>query len=545
MVKKFLLSAAVVGALATSAMAYNVSELKLMAVGGIAAGSANPVNIANDSNPLTNRGFKQTQLSNALIFPAFNVGNGWESTVRVINPDPAHAVVAKVVLYDGKDSHEIRDFNIYLSANDVWTGTIKVDSDGVAKIISTDDSTPLEDGTLASADKPFSKSIDSNFGYIEVIAMAVTDGKSGADHDHAGLRTAYSTFAKMERTGSTNPNIVFQNGVIKNQVATSPYIKLKLNNATMTLTDTVNGLNNTAYASYIVDADSNTKNYDKTKEYGFTAPVAGGSFLGLTGDIRITDTVNGKDMDMMPYKIDYATGTAGAPDSLVYIEGEKANIADVFIRQRDTNGDKIDDANIYDSDSLENEIGLISLSNYYITYGDAEVQNMYALLTNPFKRVYVQAKLDDASSGNGGDDEKGQISPNIKITDSNTNPAYYKDASTDASGNINYGSTSLIAQIYDESENAMSAGQFSPANTPTIKLDNEVASTGNDATNKDQLAYYLNQAEAKGYKKGFVKLTNVNNSTTNPVQIPGFMTQMLATTAGGKVVTNWIIPQGN
>jgi hypothetical protein len=535
MVKKFLLSAAVVGALATSAMAYNVDELKNMSSGIATAGT--PIFVPNNTNPLANGniGFDQTQLSNTLIFPAFFVGNGYETTIRVINPDPNHAVVAKVVLYDGKDSHEVRDFNIYLSANDVWVGHIKVDSNGVKKIISTDDSTPLEDGSLASTDKPFSKSINSNFGYIEVIAMAVTDGKSGAHGDHAGLRKAYGTFAKVERTGSVNPNIVFTNGVIKNKVATTPYVKLKTSLDANNNNITVSGFN-----AYLVDSDNDNK-YDSTKEYAFTAPIVNGSFLGLTGDVRITDTVNGKDMDMMPYKINYPAQVTNnnnkkVPASLVYIEGEKANIADLFIGNKNI-GNK--NTNIYDATSLQNEITAMSNTNYYVTYGDAKVGNMALILTNPFKRVYVQAALDEADAGVDGED--GVIKPKTKITDNNINPVYYQDASVDDKGNINYGSTKVIAQFFNESEGMMSAGQFSPATTPTIKLTNEVAQTGVDVNNQDDLGYYLNQAVNTGYERGFITLLNVNGTNT---KIPGIMTQMLATTAGGKVVTNWIVPQG-
>ena len=86
----------------------------------------------------------------------------------------------------------------------------------------------------------------------------------------------------------------------------------------------------------------------------------------------------------------------------------------------------------------------------------------------------------------------------------------------------------------------MGAGQFSPATTPTIKLTREVASTGTDITDTNSLAYYINQAINAGYKKGFVKLTNSQGTT---VDIPGIVTQMMATTAAGKTITNWIVPQ--
>ena len=501
MVKKILLSAAVVGALATSAMAYNDTELNSMSATAKKTGVATPV--IDNNVDLKNIGFDQTKLSDALIFPAYFVGNGWETHLRVINPTN-NGVVAKVVFYAGSDSHEVRDFNIYLSPNDVWTGTVKVDSDGVAKIISTDDSAPLEDGSMASTDHPLKKAIDSTSGYVEVIAMAETNSTNGFRNghgDHAGLRAAYNKFAKDMRTGSINTNLVFKNGVIQNNAATLPYLKID--------TSKLSGYDVTG---------------DNKNDYNIT-PITTTKLL--TGDVRITDTVNGKDMDLPAYKVDYYINKAGSNyDSLVYLEGEKANVADVEIDQN-TTANKL----YYDARSLANDIANISSNQAYITYGDAPVNNMYAILTNPFKRVYVQAALDAADGATDGKIIKNQ---------NNANGAYYKDASTDANAKINYGSTSLIAQIYDESENMMSAGQFSPATTPTIKLTNEVATTGYNVNDDNTLAYYLNQAETKGYKAGFVKLTNANG---NSISIPGIMTQMLATTAGGKVVTNWIIPQ--
>jgi len=486
MVKKFLLSAAVVGALATSAMAYNSSELSQMVTTKYKT-TAKKVAIAKSANNKTadiNKiGFNQMKTANTLIFPAYFVGSGWETTVRVINTNDKKGVVAKVVLYDGKDSHEVRDFNIYLSPNDVWVGKIKVDSDGVAKVISTDDSAPLEDGSMASATKPLAKSIDSANGYVEVIAMAETDLTKttyrNGHNDHEGLRAAYDKFAKKVRTGDENPSLIFANGVIQNGDAIYPYANIA--------------------ASGILNTGEDITG-DAKPDYNLT----GITVNSLTGDVRITDTVNGKDMDLPAYKVDY---NSSVNTSLVYLEGEKANVADV----------EITPTGAYDSSSLKSAIAAVSAKAVYITYGDAPVNNMYAILTNPFKRVYVQAATAAKTL------------------------AYYTDATTDTSGVVtNYGTTSLVAQIFDESENMMSAGQFSPATTPTIKLANEVATTGYDVNDANTLAYYLNQANAKGYTKGFVKLTNATGSNA---YIPGIMTQMLATTAGGKVVTNWIIPQ--
>ena len=264
MVKKFLLSAAVVGALATSAMAYDIYPI-------------------NDLNQMTYDGNNTTATlvkaednnNTGLIFPAYFVGNGWETTIKVVNTEDK-PIVAKVVFYRGTDSKEVKDFNIYLSAKDVWVGTVKVDSDGVAKIISTDDSSPLPmvngEYSMASADNPMKEEITSNTGYIEVIPMvSFTKEAHGVN-----LRKAYINFSQDARllNGKNASDIVFQNGVVQNKVVRFPYVDI----------------NSTFANNYDIDGDG------KADGNFTTANIPG----ALDGYIRITDTVNGKDMIHKP-----------------------------------------------------------------------------------------------------------------------------------------------------------------------------------------------------------------------------------------------------
>ena len=88
----------------------------------------------------------------------------------------------------------------------------------------------------------------------------------------------------------------------------------------------------------------------------------------------------------------------------------------------------------------------------------------------------------------------------------------------------------------------MSAGQFSPATTPTLIMKNELDSTGTDSSDATKLPYYLDQAAATGsFSKGYVILKNTNSAKDSD-HIPAIVTQMMATTAGSTTVTNWIRP---
>ena len=71
------------------------------------------------------------------------------------------------------------------------------------------------------------------------------------------------------------------------------------------------------------------------------------------------------------------------------------------------------------------------------------------------------------------------------------------------------------------------------------KFTKEVDTTGYDPNDKTKLPYYLTQAADQGFTKGYVILQNADSDAK---YIPGYVTQMIATTAGSKVVTNWIVP---
>ena len=155
----------------------------------------------------------------AVIYPAFDMQNGWGNEITVRNELPGNlsnhknsqysdrAVVAKVVLYAADDSRELIDFNIYLSQDDQFKFTIK---DGVVK--STDGSVVIsesfanDDATFASDDKPFEvKVVDPitkkvvETGYVVIYGMMQTP--RGYHKDHKNLFKAYRSALDDERDG--------------------------------------------------------------------------------------------------------------------------------------------------------------------------------------------------------------------------------------------------------------------------------------------------------------------------------------------------------
>lgn len=121
-----------------------------------------------------------------LIFPFYYTANGgWQTKVTVTNTSDVYSVVAKVVIKSHYYSQELLDFLLYLTPNDVWTGTFT--NDGTNTYIeSTDDSVLAPNGTFASASNPMKQVISQatciasrqttvyatdsrDYGYVEVI----------------------------------------------------------------------------------------------------------------------------------------------------------------------------------------------------------------------------------------------------------------------------------------------------------------------------------------------------------------------------------------
>jgi hypothetical protein len=342
---------------------------------------------------------------------------------------------------------------------------------------------------MASATDPMTAVLGSNSGYVEVIGMVAADNDrtqaSLADTAHAGvtatyhakhslLREDYTRFSRDAR--SVDATAIFKDGVVQGNDANFPY----------------------------VDINDSGSIFDSLYDLSV-----------LAGDIRITNTTTGTDMVMPAVNFDYNTTSAVSEQgrALVYLEGEKANVVDVNINTGTED---------YNITAIEADLNNSTPKVAYMTYGDAAVNNNYTLFTSIFKRTIAQ------------------ITTPVQTTDSLTTVTsqYFNDADLRDTANPNYGSFSLTASVFDMNENSMSAGQFSPATTPTIVLKNELDTTGTDVTDSTKLPYYLDQASASGFTKGFVILKN--STTAN--NIPAIVTQMIATTAGSSTVTNWITP---
>ena len=110
-----------------------------------------------------------------LIFPHFvAVADGWETKLTIINTAEDRSVVAKLIVRSAGYSIELRDFLIYLSPADVWTGKIYFDATDGPSIMSTDDSALAAAGQFASPQNPLQINLEkfcdvNDIGYVTVI----------------------------------------------------------------------------------------------------------------------------------------------------------------------------------------------------------------------------------------------------------------------------------------------------------------------------------------------------------------------------------------
>ena len=189
-----------------------------MLVGGSAfAGVADTVRISTDGT------------GDLLIAPAYFIGGGMSTDLKVINTDQKKSVVAKVVFHHPSTSAEILDFLIYLTPGDVWTGTVScltVGPDGncaASQVKSFDGSIqkPGED-VFASANDPAiivsglavdGRSPLPNQGYVTILEARALNVLNTKDVlDAAG---------NVAATGRAPVGAVFGPGVLKVNLKTA------------------------------------------------------------------------------------------------------------------------------------------------------------------------------------------------------------------------------------------------------------------------------------------------------------------------------------
>lgn len=197
---------------------FKKKSLYLAVVAGIGAisiaGNASAVNVNGDG------------LGQVLIYPYYTVRNGTDTYISITNSQDAPKAV-KVRFTEGKNSREVLDFNLYLSAHDMWAGAITATTDG-AKLVTVDKSCtapaipPGPSAGQAFVNYSYSGAVVEGIqpnggdgevqtldrtreGYFEVIEMGViTDPTLATAITHVSGTPANCAVAQAINTGSTS-----------------------------------------------------------------------------------------------------------------------------------------------------------------------------------------------------------------------------------------------------------------------------------------------------------------------------------------------------
>jgi hypothetical protein len=134
-------------------------------------------------------------LGDTALVPFYTVRNGISTYLSVVNTSPQYVAAFKIRFRESADSHDARDFNVFLSPNDVWTAVVTMGTDGKTPIIQTADKSctaPIltEQGTnsdmtgISFTTDGFTGSLNDSGpttiertqdGHFEIIEMGVAD----------------------------------------------------------------------------------------------------------------------------------------------------------------------------------------------------------------------------------------------------------------------------------------------------------------------------------------------------------------------------------
>lgn len=159
----------------------------VLALTHVATSHAQPVHVSAEG------------VGQVLIYPYYTTRNGWSTLLSIVNNDAANGKAIKLRFLEGKNGALVASLNVFLAADDIWTGAVVAGSSAndPPKLVSNDNSctwpilrtrgTITETGTVvvpsnfefsnrayvADGDAAALQTIDrTREGYVEVIEMA-------------------------------------------------------------------------------------------------------------------------------------------------------------------------------------------------------------------------------------------------------------------------------------------------------------------------------------------------------------------------------------
>lgn len=472
----------------------------------------------------------------ALIYPSFRTGAGWNTEMTVANTSSKNAVVAKVVLYAASDSRELIDFNIYLSADDVFTfnideeGYVVTSDDSIEKsarraeeVAAASDDDTVEMNKYRTERKITSKPLPVEQGYAVIYAMAEANASKAGDNliNHKLITAAnpagdekyhkqhdrlFLDYRELLDTCRGSSDMNHTTG----DAWRSSYISTNYMRNGMMVTDVT--------APNQIDAcdDGNITSRNYMNDVNFVSPTSEILFGSMTITNDATD-VDTRDLLLNAVALSNYTGKANndanGSQMLLWTAGELASIHDRNIM---SDGDNTNASPDYNIANVAADAVTFEINRAWYTYDDAEMQNTL-VVASPVKRPLVQL-LGNAS--------------------------YWSNVSS----TLVYGEYDYKRTIYNTREDVFIAetsensdvitSPYNPGDEAVVKYDpNEIS--GLSALQSDA-ADELDSDGMKKFDKGYVivdfKGTKVGETTG---AYPAIVTQMTAKTVNDRPQTNW------
>ena len=149
--------------------------------------------------------FSEGGVGHQLLVPYYTVQDGNMTVLHLVNTDTKNGKAVKVRFRGASNSDDVLDFQVFLSPQDVWTAAVTAGSDGVAQIVTADNTCTVPRLNPGVA-QPFvttrlnpnsDKAEQTREGYVEIFNIAdIPNVKSNvfalAANPNAGATTANS-----------------------------------------------------------------------------------------------------------------------------------------------------------------------------------------------------------------------------------------------------------------------------------------------------------------------------------------------------------------
>lgn len=157
----------------------------IVGVNGAASGTVLGTNVAAEPNVVGTAAALATVLEvnsnnvgHMLVVPYYTVQNGNMSVIHLSNTDRANGKAVKIRFRGAANSDDVKDFQIFMSPGDVWTGAVLQGADGAAVLYSADKTCTVPaipaTGTAFSTARlnTVSNVNGTREGYVEIFNMA-------------------------------------------------------------------------------------------------------------------------------------------------------------------------------------------------------------------------------------------------------------------------------------------------------------------------------------------------------------------------------------